>query len=199
MARTWDLARSTMLHCEMAVSPVASTIPFPLIQDTQVSGRQLRTSGDIDGILRPLRGDAKIVCLWKAPGLCCVPESGSTSAALAIHTALSAVSTLMPWRPGSTYVPAARKSASSSEGCPGPTSLEESSQSTCQCPQPAARPPRCQKGHLTKRAVLWADALNYTAASLSLLFPSSSSRLGCLGVSIKIETLSPVIFLLFPK
>lgn len=88
MARTWELARSTMLHCEMAVSPVTSNIPFSLIRDIQVSGRQLKTSGDIDGILRPLRGDAKIVCLWKAPGLFCASESGSEWAALAIHTSL---------------------------------------------------------------------------------------------------------------
>lgn len=44
-------------------------------------------------------GDAKIVCLWRPPGLSCVSwESGSELAALVIHTVLSAVSTLVTWQ-----------------------------------------------------------------------------------------------------
>lgn len=75
-----------MSYCEMDVSPVASAILFILIQDIQVSGGQLRTSRDTDEILRPLKGDAKNVCLWRPPGLSYVSyESGSELAALVIH------------------------------------------------------------------------------------------------------------------
>jgi hypothetical protein len=149
----------------MDVSPVVSAIPFFLIQNIQVSGRQLRTSGDTDGILRPLRGDAKIasgghlgVWLWVGSTF----NSHCTQCSVNID-GMAAQAPCMTHQPG--------RLPSFSEGCPGPTSLEESSQSICQCLQPGAQSSRCQKWHLTQHAVLWADALSLHSCFTLFYFP----------------------------